>query len=112
MFHFRLRLPIGFELIEFECAAEMNRWEYKTLIFSSSSRTAAWRVASADWKSEPEIVGPAEKLRFAGKLWQAGWLLQQALEVMDEEGWELVSSSFSGLFNLYGVDVLRRPREA
>lgn len=89
----------------------MKQWEYQTLVFSSSSRTAAWRVASSDLKTEPKIVGPTEKLRFAGKLWQAAWMLQQTLEELDAEGWELVSNSFSGLFNLYGVAILRRPLE-
>jgi len=36
-------------------------------------------------------------------------LLETALEELDVEGWELVSTSFSGTLAFYGTAVLRRP---
>jgi len=36
-------------------------------------------------------------------------LLETALKELDAEGWELVSTSFSGVFAFYGTAVLRRP---
>lgn len=79
--------------------------------FFTSITVARW-VASPNRKSDLEIVEPSEKARFVAKLWQAGSLLQRALEAAEEEGWELVSTSYSGVLNLYGVAVLRRPRES
>ena len=88
----------------------MARWEYITLIYGTADRHGRrWVVTAPDAASESKQVGKAEKGRFVGRIWQAMRLLETALEELDAEGWELVSTSFSGLFNLYGTAVLRRP---
>lgn len=88
----------------------MARWEYITLIYPTADKHGRrWVVTAPDVASESKQVGKAEKGRLAGRIWQALRLLETALQELDAEGWELVSTSFSGIFTFYGTAVLRRP---
>lgn len=88
----------------------MAKWEYMTLIYGTADKHGRrWVVTAPEIHSESQQVGEAEKGRFVGKVWQAMRLLETALVELDAEGWELVSTSFSGILNLYGTAVLRRP---
>ena len=88
----------------------MARWEYITLVYGTGDRHGRrWVVTAPDATSESKQVGKAEKGRFVGRIWQAMRLLETALKELDAEGWELVSTSFSGIFTFYGTAVLRRP---
>lgn len=104
----------------------MANWEYRTLLYGSPQAPPEalrrwqywiwpWAFAKRRWvicptRAEMQIrqVGDSEKARFIGKILQAMRLLETALKELDAEGWELVSTSFSGIFNLYGTAVLRR----
>lgn len=89
----------------------MATWEYMTLMYGTSGKHGRrWIVTPHDMTTEPRQVGQAEKSRFVGKVCQALRLLETALVELDDDGWELVSTSFSGLvFGFYGTAVLRRP---
>ena len=89
----------------------MRNWEYMTLIYGTETRKHGrrWVVTAPEITAESTQVGKAERGRFVGKIWQAMRLLETALEEMDAQGWELVSTSFSGIFAFYGTAVLRRP---
>ncbi len=90
----------------------MAKWQHITLIYGTADRSGRrWVITSADPATPGKQVGKAEKDRFIGRVWQATRLLETALEELDAEGWELVSTSFSGIFGLYGVAVLRRPAQ-
>lgn len=90
----------------------MAKWQYMTLIYGTETRQHGrrWVITAPDITAESKQVGQSEKGRFMGRLWQALRLLETALEELDADGWELVSTSFSGLFNLYGTAVVRRPK--
>lgn len=88
----------------------MATWEYITLIYGTADkRGRRWTVIPPDAKTEGRQVGRAEKGRFIGRVWQGMRLLETALKELDAEGWELVTTSFSGTFGFYGTAVLRRP---
>ena len=88
----------------------MARWEYITLIYGTADKHGRrWVVTTPDATSESKQVGKAEIGRIAGRIWQAMRLLESALQELDADGWELVSTSFSGIFTFYGTAVLRRP---
>jgi hypothetical protein len=88
----------------------MSRWEYITLVYGTGDRLGRrWVVTAPNATSKSRQVGAAEKGRWAGRIWQAMRLLETALKELDADGWELVTASLSGLFNLYGTAVLRRP---
>jgi hypothetical protein len=89
----------------------MAKWQYMTLMYGTpDKRGRRWVITPPDAATEGKQVGQAEKGRFMGKIWQAMRLLETALEELDADGWELVSTSFSGIFNLYGTAVLRRSK--
>lgn len=88
----------------------MAKWEYITLVYGTADKHGRrWVITASDIRSEGKQVGQAERSRFLGRIWQAMRLLQTALEELDADGWELVSTSFSGIFSFYGTAVLRRP---
>lgn len=87
----------------------MTKWKYITLIYGTADkRGRRWIITPADSATEGRQVGRAEKGHFVGQIWQAMRLLETALEELDAEDWELVSTSFSGVFGFYGTAVLRR----
>ncbi len=89
----------------------MAKSEYITLIYGTADkRGRRWIIAPRDAATEGKQVGQAEKGRFVGRIWQAMRLLETALEELDNDGWELVSTSFSGAWAFYGTAVLRRPK--
>lgn len=80
-----------------------------TLFYGTADKPGQrWVVTTPENASELQQVGKAEKGRFIGKVWQALRLLEIALAELDVDGWELVSSSFSGIYGLYGIANLRR----
>jgi len=80
-----------------------------TLVYGTADKHGArWIVNPRDATTEVRQVGEAEKGRFVGRIGQALRLLETALEKLDADGWELVSTSFSGVFTFYGVAVVRR----
>ena len=88
----------------------MAKWEYITLVYGTADkRGRRWVITAPDVTSESQQAGKAERGRFIGRIWQAMRLLETALEELDADGWELVSTSFSGVFSFYGTAVLRRP---
>ena len=89
----------------------MAKWEYMTLMMGTPDKKGRrWIVCLDDPKTPGKQVGEAEKPRFVGRLWQGVRILKTAIKEMDEEGWELVSHSFSGLvLAFYGVATFRRP---
>lgn len=87
----------------------MKTYEYLTLIYGTADRHGRrWVITAKDARTLSRQVGRAEPGRFVGRIWQAMRLLETALEELDADGWELVATSFSGLFNFYGTTVLRR----
>ena len=91
----------------------MAKWKYITLLYGSAGKNGRrWVITAPDATSESKQVGQAEKGRFMGRIWQGMRLLETALEELDADGWELVSTSFSGVFGIYGTAVLRRPATA
>lgn len=90
----------------------MAKWQYMTLIYGTADKHGRrWVITAPDNKSESRQVGKAEKGRFIGRIWQAMKLLETALEELDADGWELVSTSFSGTIGFYGTAVLRKPAD-
>jgi hypothetical protein len=88
----------------------MAKWEYITLVYGTADKSGRrWVITVSDITSESKQVGQAERGRFLGRIWQAMRLLETALKELDADGWELVSTSFSGIFSFYGTAVLRRP---
>lgn len=88
----------------------MARWEYITLIYGTGDwQGRRWVITAPDATTQSKQVGQSERGRLAGRIWQANRLLESALKELDAEDWELVSTSFSGIFNFYGTAVLRRP---
>ncbi len=89
----------------------MAEWQYITLVYGTADKQGRrWVITAPDPNSESGQVGKAEKGRIGGRVWQAMRLLEIALEELDADGRELVSTSFSGLFIFYGTAVLRRPK--
>ena len=90
----------------------VNR-EHMTLVMGApDSEGRRWKKISSDpQKPTGQQVGFAEKPCLVGRLHQGTRLLESAVREMDQEGWELVSHSFSGLiFAFYGVAVFRREK--
>ncbi|MDZ4683581.1 MAG: hypothetical protein SH850_00745 [Planctomycetaceae bacterium] len=96
----------------------MAQWEYRTLIYGTAMALPGrgwfrgfrrWVITAPTLTSPSEQVGEAEPDHFVGRIWQAMRLLETALKQLDVEGWELVSTSFSGNLGVYGTAVLRRP---
>ncbi len=93
----------------------MPNWEYKTLHYGIEGKVyygnRFWVVSSPTPGEPGKRYGPIAQSRLIGKISQAMWQLELALKELDDEGWELVSTSFSsGTFHLNGIIVLRRPR--
>ena len=87
----------------------MSTWEYRTLMFiSHQKKECGWGVVKNDPSPDLERVGDSEKRRFIGKVWQAAKLLETALVELDLDGWELVSTSYSGTIGFYGLAIVRR----
>ena len=87
----------------------MTTWNYKTLMFITHHKDGCgWGIVQRDLSSDLERVGESEKPRFIGKVWQAARLLETALAELDLDGWELVSTSYSGTIGFYGLAVVRR----
>jgi hypothetical protein len=87
----------------------MAKWQYMTLIYGTADKHGRrWVITAPEITSQSQQVGQAEKGRFVGRVWQATRLLETALVELDADGWELVSTSFSGVFGFYGTAVLRR----
>ena len=97
--------------------SNMAKWEYCTLLYGSPYRPRGdpgrgmrqWVINATSCDVQSRRVGESGKPRFIGRIWQAMRLLETALKELDGEGWELVSTSFSGIFSFYGTAVLRRP---
>ena len=87
----------------------MATWEYRTLMFMLHQKkgTCGWAIVEGDPSPDLERVGDSEKRRF-WKMWQAAKLLETALVELDLDGWELVSTSYSGFWGFYGFAVVRR----
>ena len=87
----------------------MAQWEYRTLLYGTPERgMRRWVITASRADTASKAVGESERSSFIGRIWQALRLLETALKELDGEGWEFVSTSFSGMFTLYGVAVLRR----
>lgn len=90
----------------------MARYEYCTLFYSNPKpKMCSWVITAKKAKTPCQPVGELANSRFWGRIWQALHLLETALRELDDDGWELVSTSFSGIFNFYGTAVLRRPAQ-
>ena len=85
----------------------VRRWQYWMWPWAFAMRR--WVVTASTADGQFRTVGKSEKSRFFGRIWQAMCLLETALKELDDEGWELVSTSFSGIWALYGTAVVRRP---
>ena len=90
----------------------MANWQYMTLVYGANSikHGRRWVIVAPDATSESKQVGQAEKGRFIGQIRQAMRLLEPALEELDADDWELVSTSCSGVFGFYGTAVVRRSK--
>lgn len=89
----------------------MANWQYMSLIYGTADKHGRrWIVTPPDVMTEAKQVGQAEKGRFIGQIGQALRLLETALEELDADGWELVSTSFSGVFAFYGTAIVRRSK--
>lgn len=95
----------------------MARWEYKTLYYGLKGRRTFterfWVDTSESLDESCNRYRPTARSRLIGKVQQAMRQLEEALNELDEEGWELVSSSYSsGVFRLDGMAVVRRARKS
>ncbi len=91
----------------------MANWEYKTLVYGIEGKVfysnRFWVDVSTSLDEPGNRYGPTERSRLIGKIFQAMKQLEEALKQLDEEGWELVSTSFStGIFSFHGMAVLRK----
>ena len=89
----------------------MANWEYRTLMYlphGSKGVGCGWSIVESHPSPDMKRVGDSEKPRFLGKIWQAAKLLETALVELDLDGWELVSTSYSGTIAFYGLAVVRR----
>ena len=90
----------------------MPHWEYKTLIYHAEPGFASFSVV---WKeSSGREYGRQERAKGCGSPAQAMRLLEPALQVLDQDGWEVVSTNMwtVGLFGrlVQGQVLLRRPK--
>ena len=90
----------------------MARYEYCTLFYSKPKpKMCSWVITAKDAETPCQPVGELAKPRFSGRIWQALHQLETALRELDDDGWELVSTSFSGIYTFYGTAVLKRPAQ-
>ncbi len=90
----------------------MANREYRTLKYhprGSKGVVSGWSIVESHPSPDMKRVGDSEKPRFLGKIWQAAKLLETALVELDLDGWELVSTSYSGVIGFYGLAIVRRP---
>jgi len=96
------------EMMQPDWRTDMAKWQYMTLIYGTADKQGRrWMITPANGVAEGKQVGENEKSRFIGRICQALRLLETALTELDAEGWELVSTSCSGIWNFYGTAVLR-----
>ena len=83
-------------------------WEYKTLIYSIQGKVVYSLRFWAD--SAGKAYGPRERSTLIGGIARQMRQLEEALKVLDREGWELVSMSIWLAFACvrHGCAVLRR----
>jgi hypothetical protein len=89
----------------------MPQWEYKTLTYAIEGKVVYSLRFWAD--SSGRAYGPKERARWIGGIFQQMRQLEEALNELDRDGWELVSMSVSVvfLFVRHGAAVLRRPAQ-
>jgi hypothetical protein len=89
----------------------MPQWEYKSLTYAVQGKVVYTLRFWAD--SSGRSYGPKERGRLIGGVRQQVRQLEEALKELDQEGWELVSSSiWTTFFVRHGVALLRRPARA
>ena len=83
-------------------------WEYKTLVYSVEGKYYYSLRFWAD--SQGKAYGPRERSTLIGGIARQMRQLEQALQELDQEGWELVSVStwMAFLVTRHGTAVLRR----
>jgi hypothetical protein len=93
----------------------MGGWEYKSLVYVIKgkffSAQGYWAEPTVNKDAPGRQYGPTIRTGTAGFLHQVMHQLEIALAELDNEGWELVSTSVSvSTLGLNGAAMLRRPR--